>query len=279
MPLKDYPRAKRFLNEEGEDESDLNAIVQAVKINQITDDLEDLESFVKSNDSENFFKELNTILKLSDDGISTTTSFNAPVPSTTQNIQQSVSEPRQQSFTDNIQARTTERIGPLFTSPESQIQASKNNFNEVVAVSFVTLSLVIIWRLDVIGLDLFQCLTLGIGLSIVVPLIGSEFSTKNEEFEIWKLISTVAWVAMILSMINGVKFDKTDSHIAMIIFSGAISEMFVAGFLFIICASIWLSPITDFDSVRGLRNLSSPISILIFAVLIILLQLSNVDTR
>ena len=44
MPLKDYPRVKRFLDEEGEDESDLSAIVQSVRINQITDDLEDLDS-------------------------------------------------------------------------------------------------------------------------------------------------------------------------------------------------------------------------------------------
>ena len=178
----------------------MSAIVQAVRFNQITDDLEDLESFAKSNDSESFFKELDDILKLSNDGISTATSFNAPVPSASQNIQQPVSEPRQQSFTDNIQARTTERIGPLFSSPESQIQASKNNFNEVVAVSFVTLSLVIIWRLDVIGLDLFQSLTLGIGLSIVVPLIGSELSTKNEEFEI-EIDIYRWWVAMILSIL------------------------------------------------------------------------------
>ena len=123
MPLKDYPRVKRFLDEEGEDESDLSAIVQSVRINQITDDLEDLESFAKSNDSESFFDELDVILKLSDDGIQSLVSMHRFLPHSKHTT--TSKRARQQSFTDNIQARTTERIGPLFTSPESQIQASK----------------------------------------------------------------------------------------------------------------------------------------------------------
>ena len=172
-------------------------------------------------------------------------------------------------MTDNIQARTTERIGPLFSSPESQVQVSKNNFNEVIAVSFITLALVIVWRLDLIGLDIFQSLTLGIGLSVIVPLIGSEISGKREEFEIWKLTSTIAWIAIILSILIGVKFSKTNSELAELIFPGEISESLIAVFLFIICASIWLSPIQNFDARRGVRNLSSPVSLIIFTSLII----------
>ena len=110
----------------------------------------------------------------------------------------------------------------------------KNNFNEVVAVSYLTLALVIIWRLDLTGLDLFQSLTMGIGFAIIVPLFASEISTRDEEFEIWKLISTIAWLAVLLSGLIGVKFASSDSIIADVIFFEKNSEIFYIASIFII---------------------------------------------
>ena len=189
MPLKDYPRAKRFLDEIGEEEDDLDSVLREVKLNRISKDLDELQLYAEKNESENFYNELDQILRLSDDGVSTSVHVSAPepVPQTFQN-QSTISNTSPDSGIKITEARTTERVGTLFASPESQVRQSKNNFNEVVAVSYLTLALVIIWRLDLTGLDLFQSLTMGIGFAIIVPLFASEISTRDEEFEIWKLM-------------------------------------------------------------------------------------------
>ena len=87
MPLKDYPRAKRFLDEIGEEEDDLDSVFREVVLNQISKDTEELKFYAERNESDNFYNELDQILRLSDDGVSTSVHVSAPepVPQTFQN--------------------------------------------------------------------------------------------------------------------------------------------------------------------------------------------------
>jgi hypothetical protein len=273
MAWKRNPRAKRFLDETGTDPDDLNGIINELILSGEKVDVDELKEFADANDLESFVSELDQILRLNDDETSGSNHIpKVPTSRTTNenNISKSSSErPKRQT-----EARTTDRVGALFSSSDSQIRELKNNFNEIVAVSYLTLALVTIWKLDLNGLDLFQSMTLGLGLALVVPIIASEFSSKDEDFEIWKLTSTIAWLAILLSSLIGVKFAATDSTITDIFFSEKYSEMLYLCLMFVISASVWLIYTKDFDKVKGLRKVSSPI---ISTLLLILISFSIIE--
>ena len=82
VPLKDFPRVKRFLDEEGEDGEDFDVIVQAVQFNQISDDLDELKGYATKNlPDHDFYKKVLSV-EIEHEGRSITGGYSVPIPLT-----------------------------------------------------------------------------------------------------------------------------------------------------------------------------------------------------